>query len=295
MFSPQSKPWRGTLCAVLLMHCPAAFATRGTGFLDELMLAQAPTQRKSLPPPDIAPQRSSQITALARAYYSLGKELYLANRFVSAVENFERAIKESPQWGEAYLYLGMSYAHLNRFRQADDTLKKALQWSESLSNADKAWAHKVRGIAAGMRGDRAAADSHYRRALAVDPGNTDALNGLAYSYAVQGVRLEEALGLIDRALAAYPNEPNYLDTRGWILYRMGRYKEAERVILDSLRKIGAPANLNERMMQSDIHLHLGKIYVVQGQSTKARAEFEKAISLYGSNAEAQQALSTLPR
>jgi len=58
------------------------------------------------------------------------------------------------------------------------------------------------------------------------PQRESALNGLAYARAVGNAELEQGLDAINEALKLAPREPALLDTRGFLLYRLGRYKEA---------------------------------------------------------------------
>ena len=62
--------------------------------------------------------------------------------------------------------------------------------------------------------------------LANDPEFADALNYLAYLWAVRGERLDEALRHAQTALALDPRNAAYLDTLGWIYYQQGRYADA---------------------------------------------------------------------
>ncbi len=66
----------------------------------------------------------------------------------------------------------------------------------------------------------------YERILFFDPANPVAANNLAYILAEHGQRLFYAEELAERALMADSTNPSYLDTYGWVLYKMGRYDEA---------------------------------------------------------------------
>ena len=66
----------------------------------------------------------------------------------------------------------------------------------------------------------------FEACLAKDPEYADALNYLAYVWAVRGVRLDEALRHVQAALALDPDNAAYLDTLGWVYYQQGRYAEA---------------------------------------------------------------------
>jgi len=58
------------------------------------------------------------------------------------------------------------------------------------------------------------------------PDDVGAQNDLGYLWADQNKRLDRSLRMIETALAAEPDNQAYLDSHGWILYRVGRYQEA---------------------------------------------------------------------
>ena len=62
--------------------------------------------------------------------------------------------------------------------------------------------------------------------LESDPEFADALNYLAYLWAVRGERLDEALRHAQTALSLDPQNAAYLDTLGWIYFQQGRYADA---------------------------------------------------------------------
>ncbi|MDZ7684138.1 MAG: tetratricopeptide repeat protein [Gammaproteobacteria bacterium] len=60
-----------------------------------------------------------------------------------------------------------------------------------------------------------------RRIIEIDPDNADALNALGYTLTDQTDRHQEALQLIQRALEIKPNEAAFIDSLGWVMYRLG--------------------------------------------------------------------------
>ena len=62
--------------------------------------------------------------------------------------------------------------------------------------------------------------------LTLHPEHADAMNSLGYTLADQTDRYEEALALIERALAIRPDEPAFIDSMGWVLFKLGRLDEA---------------------------------------------------------------------
>src|SRR5262249_2817084 len=51
-------------------------------------------------------------------------------------------------------------------------------------------------------------------------------NDLGYLWADQGKHLERSLAMIQKAVAADPNNSAYRDSLGWVYFRLGRYGEA---------------------------------------------------------------------
>lgn len=106
-------------------------------------------------------------------------------------------------------------------------------------------------------------------AVARDPLSAPALNSLGYTLADRGQRLPEAIGFIERALKVDPDNPSYLDSLGWALFKQGRPEEAE----PHLRKAAAALP-----SQSVIHDHLGDVLARRGKMTEAISAWERALS-----------------
>lgn len=74
------------------------------------------------------------------------------------------------------------------------------------------------------------AEADLRRILASDPDNAQALNALGYTLADRTDRHGEALGYIERALAQFPEDGAFVDSMGWVQYRLGNLPEALRYL-----------------------------------------------------------------
>jgi tetratricopeptide (TPR) repeat protein len=66
-----------------------------------------------------------------------------------------------------------------------------------------------------------------KAALNLEPDSALLQNFLGYMYADMNINLDEAEVLIDKALAQEPENYAYLDSKGWLLFRKGKLKEAE--------------------------------------------------------------------
>ncbi len=110
----------------------------------------------------------------------------------------------------------------------------------------------------------------YERILIFDPGNIVMMNNLAYLLALRGEELLRARDLAIKAVAAEPSNAGYLDTLGWVLFRMGEYEKA----LESLEKAVA---LDSR--EVEILDHLTEVYEKLGKLQQAEETREKAKQL----------------
>jgi tetratricopeptide (TPR) repeat protein len=70
------------------------------------------------------------------------------------------------------------------------------------------------------------AEKYYRNALSLDPENPVRMNNLGYFLIDKDININEGVELIDRALALSPDSYYILDSKGWGLYKKGKYKEA---------------------------------------------------------------------
>jgi tetratricopeptide (TPR) repeat protein len=110
----------------------------------------------------------------------------------------------------------------------------------------------------------------YKRILEVDPGNSLMMNNLAYVLALEGKELEHARELALKATAADPANAGFLDTLGWIYFRLGEYAKA-REILE--KAVGLDPN------EPEILEHLGSAYEKLGNTETARELMDRARKL----------------
>lgn len=146
-----------------------------------------------------------------------------------------------------------------------------------------AWAQKALGrfpgdgeltfsLAAALErsGQFAEAEKTFRLLLASDPENASALNYLGYMFADRGENLTEAKDLIEKAVALDPLSGAYLDSLGWVYFRLGDWDRAEKYLTEA-------AALEP--FDATVHEHLGDLFQARGQVEKARASWQRALEL----------------
>ena len=121
------------------------------------------------------------------------------------------------------------------------------------------------------------AESDFRMALKLEPDQPQVLNYLGYSFVDRGINLDEALGMIERAVAARPDEGFIVDSLAWALFRMGRFDEA----LAPMEK----ASLLEPV-DAIVTDHLGDVYWSVGRKREADFQWRRALSFEPDEADA---------
>lgn len=107
----------------------------------------------------------------------------------------------------------------------------------------------------------------YDKAVTLDPGSNLIKNNYAYRLGMAKVNLEKALELISKADENSPNQPHYIDTKGWVLFQMGKYTEA-------LEAFTRAVELSPN--QEDLIEHLGDALFKTGKVNEALTQWQLA-------------------
>lgn len=135
---------------------------------------------------------------------------------------------------------------------------------------DRAWfLHFSRGITYSRDGEAVLAEEDFRAALAISPDQPQVLNYLGYSLVEEQRKLDEALDMIERAVAASPDSGYIVDSLGWVYYRLGRYDEA---VVQMERAVELEA------VDPVVNDHLGDVYWAVGRKREAQFQWKRALS-----------------
>lgn len=119
-----------------------------------------------------------------------------------------------------------------------------------------------------------------------NPDDAEAMNFLGYTWADMDARLPEAESYIRKAVGLEPSNPAMLDSMAWVLYRLGRHKEA----LEWIKKSLAAA---EGLPDAVIADHAGDIYEALGDSKSALKYWRMALSTYSDETDPQKIASKI--
>lgn len=180
-----------------------------------------------------------------------------------------RALAERhPETVEVHSSLGDALRVAERYEEAAAAYSRSIELVGEAAPAH--WPlYYARAIAWERAGEWERAEADFRRALELEPGQPLVLNYLGYSLVEQRRNLDEALDMIERAVASEPDDGYIIDSLGWVLYRLGRYEEALPHMLRAVELLPTDAILND---------HLGDVLWMVGREREARFQWSRALS-----------------
>lgn len=125
-------------------------------------------------------------------------------------------------------------------------------------------------------------DSLYEKALLISPDDAIINNNYAYSLSTRGLQLERALEMVNKALEKDSLSSAFLDTKGWILYKLGKFEEAKFYVEKAI----------EVNTQSAVIIdHLGDIEFKLGNKQRAIELWKQALEIDPTKTEIQEKIN----
>ena len=170
--------------------------------------------------------------------------------------------------------LGSSYQQLEEYDKATVVLRQSLKiYPESRG------ARHTLAIASDALNYWNESDSLYEGLIESDTNDVQALNNYSYSLVERNIQLNKALAMAKKAIELEPNNAAYLDTIGWIYYKMDNVEKA----LNFIRKSVELDNNNAVVLE-----HLGDVLFSNNQIEEAMLFYLKALDIDKNNEILQQ-------
>ena len=170
--------------------------------------------------------------------------------------------------------LGSSYQQLEEYDKATVVLRQSLKiYPESRG------ARHTLAIASDALSYWNESDSLYEGLIESDTNDVQALNNYSYSLVERNIQLNKALAMAKKAIELEPNNAAYLDTIGWIYYKMDNVEKA----LSFIRKSVELDNNNAVVLE-----HLGDVLFSNNQIEEAMLFYLKALDIDKNNEILQQ-------
>jgi len=183
-----------------------------------------------------------------------------------AVKDLQTLLNNIPADRDTYLSIGQVWLQAKRYPEAETALKKSLELTPSAD--DQVAAFFMLGSVYERQKQYDLAEEQFKKVLGVDPLNASASNYLGYMLADRGIRLDESLKYIKKAIDLEPNNGAYIDSLGWVYFKMSRYDLAE----PNLERASHLMSTDPTVLE-----HLGRLYLKMGKVAQAEEAWERAI------------------
>lgn len=235
----------------------------------------------------VATEYLTKVTELAPwnadAWIRLGGVYFDGGKYDQAIRVLSIAIEKFPEEFAINFLLGISYMQKEQYEPAGKYLDKAISLNSSDLNALSAYGYTLSRL---KQNDKAVdilkkalkidpsnvnimgtlgliydsqenwqqCDSIYSAALAVDPDNSIVNNNYAYSLSKRGDKLDKALRMAKKAIELEPYNSSFLDTIGWVYFKLGEYAKAKEYIEKSLEVGGEKPVILDHLADTEYKL-----------------------------------------
>lgn len=215
--------------------------------------------------------QNNGINDLSLQYY-VGRVAFLMGDLPRAEEYFKRISIAADSIIDGWMNLGMVYHEMDSLAAEIATYEKALPSLKALDDSLVVSFSLAAALEQSGQFDRAV--ELFEFIIKHRPDHAPSLNYLGYMLIDKGIKLDYARQLIEKALQVSPDNGAYIDSYGWLMYRMGEYRKA----LEQL-------TLAYKYINDDpvvLH-HLGDIYEALDELDQARIYWKKALELDPNN------------
>jgi tetratricopeptide (TPR) repeat protein len=228
-------------------------------------------QDKQVP---LAREEFIRAVSLDSANYPLWEEVL---RLDLQVENYthldtfsRRALELFPEQPVPFLFAGLAKFQLKNYEEAEKDLdsgtKLVVNNDELLSTF-----YMYLGDTWHALNNPEESDKAYEKSLAIKSENAYVLNNYAYYLSLRSKDLDKAEKMAKKAVTLEPDNSSFQDTYGWVLFKLGRFDEAEPWIKKALDdKTGVSAEVLEHY--GDVMFRLGDMNKAEEYWMKAKAK-----------------------
>jgi tetratricopeptide (TPR) repeat protein len=211
-------------------------------------------------------QDSHKNSSTQAFFENLKAEIFLKEKNLKKAQvHLEKAIKIEPDYITPH-------NHLAKILTTHKDKSKALEQFKIVEDLNPRYIPALMAIGSilDFQGNYDRAATYYRKVLRLNPNHPNAANNLAFILAEKKGGLNEGFRLATIARKARPDDPDILDTMGWLYFQKGIYLSARSELEESLRINPESALAN---------FHYAMILYQMREYEKARRFFEKALKI----------------
>lgn len=211
---------------------------------------------------EVAPSAALTIEALMKSVNNR-QGLDILMRFCTVVEKYD------PSLWQTYKYLAIAHFQIKNEDEAFDMIDRGLRnVTDSIGISSL---YSIRGEFYHELDRMDLTYKDYDSALKYNPNDISLLNNYAYFLSLENRDLKRAQKMSSVAVNKEPDNPTYLDTYAWILFKQSQYSEALKYIQQAMEKGGEE--------HPDVVEHCGDIYYQCGYKDKALEYWHAAVRL----------------
>ncbi len=189
------------------------------------------------------------------------------NNADSLIKYSEKVTRLFPNQAIVHYYNSLGHYNKKEYQPAIKAMRRAIDMQPETDTKKLAEFYSMLGEIYNSAKQFAESDKAFDEALKNDPQNASTLNNYAYFLSERGERLAKAKEMSGQSLKIRPDEGTFLDTYGWILYKMGDYDKAREAVE---KAAGSPR------ADGTIFDHLGDIYYKLNNRAKALENWKLA-------------------
>ncbi len=182
---------------------------------------------------------------------------------------------------DLYINLSQIYVDAKRYGEAEKVMRRAEEQKLDESRIK----YQLATVYESQK-DYDKAESLFKEILKENPKDGPTLNYFGYMLADRGVRLDEAVKMVQEALTVEPNNPAYLDSLGWAFFKLNDLQQAEKYLLQA-------GNMEKR--DPVIADHIGDLYSKSGNLEKAQEFYKRSLSVGGKPEDVQKVKAKLEK
>jgi len=208
-------------------------------------------------------KKSVKIDQFVRA----GKKDLGVSNYEGALKNFMNALEIDEDDSEVHYFLGITYARMGEYDSAEEYLDRVLHselayihkihtqmilgyiytigedYKQALSffkeiisgGVESAQAYAAVGYIMDRMGNFKDAILNLYHAIEIEPRNANAHNSLGFIFAEANLNLDEALKECKKAVSIDKQNPAYLDSLGWVYYKLGELSQAKSYLKKAIK------------------------------------------------------------
>ncbi|MGC9198566.1 MAG: tetratricopeptide repeat protein [Acidobacteriaceae bacterium] len=197
-----------------------------------------------------------------------------AGKLAEAVKLARAQLTGTPDDRDVYYDLAEMYVRAKRWKDASKAFDQAAVLATKPD--DKVILYYFRGDAELREKAYDDAEADFRKGLAISPDNASIENDLGYMYADRGIKLDQAVVLLKKAVASDPQNYAFLDSLAWAYYKQGMYALAENYERRAADRMPDDPTVLAHM--GDIEAKNGKLQAAIDDWQKSLQEFQTSLA-----------------